>query len=53
MPGYKKLLKAFLIELKRREIVELPEAMKEALLTLTYNESVINVMIVILFNNSK
>jgi len=37
LPGYRKLLKAFLIEIKKREITEFPEALKEALYSLTIN----------------
>jgi Protein of unknown function (DUF1765) len=52
LPGYKILLKAFLIEMKERRIVEYPESLVECAAELLHNSKLINVMVRILFSKT-
>ena len=47
--GYKILLKAFLIEMKEKPIVEYPDALVECASLLVHNQKLLNVMVRILF----
>lgn len=52
IPGYKVLLKAFLIELKERAIAEYPEALVECTAILLQNVRLLNVMVRIIFSKT-
>ncbi|OMJ68728.1 hypothetical protein SteCoe_33747 [Stentor coeruleus] len=49
IPGYKILLKAFLIEMKERKIIEYPEALISCACKILYDKKMLNVLIKILF----
>lgn len=50
--GYKVLLKAFLIEMKERNITEYPEALVKCACKILYNPKMLNIMVVILFSKT-
>ncbi|OMJ90926.1 hypothetical protein SteCoe_6590 [Stentor coeruleus] len=52
IPGYKILLKAFLIEMKERLIIEYPEALISCACKVLYNPRMLNVMVKILFSKT-
>lgn len=47
------LIKAFFIEMKRKEINDYPDCMINCLYSLLLNEKLLNLIIVILYNKSK
>ena len=51
-PGYNKLIKCFLIELKKRSIMEYPSALKEASFSLLSNEKLLNSFVFIIYNKA-
>lgn len=52
-PGYNRLIRGFLVELKERPILEYPDALIEAALKLLLNEKLINPIVKILVTNVK
>ena len=53
LPGYSKLLKAFLITFKTTNINMYWDSIKEVTKNLLYNDKLINVLMVILLNKTK
>lgn len=49
VPGYAKILKAILLEMKERDVQYYPEALKEATCALLANEKLVNVFTTIVF----
>lgn len=52
VPGYQDILKAMLLELKEREIVSYPEALKDVTCAMLYNEKLLNVFVTIVFKKT-
>lgn len=53
LPGYRILLKSFLVELKNREIVKYPETLKRAASEFLLNEKLLNIFLSLLYNKTK
>ena len=53
MPGYAKIIKAVLLEMKEREVSFYPEALKEATCALLANEKIVNCLVVIVFKKTQ
>lgn len=53
VPGYTKIIKAIILEMKEREIQFYPEALKEATCALLANEKLVNVFVVIVFSKTQ
>ena len=53
VPGYAKIVKAVLLEMKEREVSFYPEALKEATCALLANEKIVNVLVVIIFKKTQ
>ena len=51
-PGYNKLIKCFLVELKKRPILEYPDALKEACYRLLSNEKLLNSFVLIVYGKA-
>lgn len=51
-PGYSKILKCFLSEMKKRPILEYPDILKSSLFKLLANEKLLNPIVIILFNKA-
>ncbi|KAL4500572.1 hypothetical protein ABPG72_002996 [Tetrahymena utriculariae] len=52
LPGYLTLLRAFLIELKSRDILQYPEALKLASQSILNNERLLNILITLIYNKT-
>ncbi|CAD8159681.1 unnamed protein product [Paramecium pentaurelia] len=52
LPGYNVLIKAMLLEMKAKELKNYPDIMKAAMCSLLNNTSLLNIVIVILFNKT-
>lgn len=52
MPGYAKIVKAVLLEMKEREVSYYPEALKEATCALLANEKIVNCLVTIVFKKT-
>ena len=52
VPGYTKIVKAILLEMKERDVQFYPEALKEATCALLANEKLVNVLTMIVFNKT-
>ena len=52
VPGYTKILKAILLEMKERDVSFYPEALKEATCALLANEKLVNVFVTIVFTRT-
>jgi len=52
IPGYTVVIKAVLNEIKDREIISFPEALKEALITLLINENILTALVKIVFQKT-
>ncbi|CAD8078040.1 unnamed protein product [Paramecium sonneborni] len=52
LPGYNVLIKAILLEMKAKELKNYPDIMKAAMCSLLNNTSLLNIVIVILFNKT-
>ncbi|KRX03788.1 C2 domain [Pseudocohnilembus persalinus] len=44
LPGYKQIIKAFLLEMKSRDLDKYPDALKNASVSLLHNEKLLNIM---------
>lgn len=53
LPGYKTLLKSFLFELKKRDLFNLTDIVKDTSIHFLLNEKLLNVFITILFSKTK
>lgn len=53
VPGYAKIIKAILLELKEREVQFYPEALKEATCALLANEKIVNCFVTIVFSKTQ
>ena len=53
LPGYKKILKAVLIEMKEREIASYPDALIECTNSLLFNSQILSCFTIILFTKTK
>ena len=53
LPGYNVLIKNFLIELKKRDVKQLPEALIDTSVTLLKNEKLLNIFIAIIYNKTR
>ena len=51
-PGYNKIIKYFLIEMKKRPIIHYPDALKSACLALLSNEKLLNSIISIIIRKA-
>ena len=51
-PGYNKLVKCYLLEMKKRPIMEYPDALKIACFKLLSNEKLLNPISLIIFNKA-
>lgn len=52
VPGYKRILKSILIEMKERDVAYYPEALKDATCALLANERLLNVFVTIVFQKT-
>ena len=52
LPGYPQLLRAILCEMKRRPIVDYPDSLVDATVSLLANEKLLNTFITVLFNKT-
>jgi len=53
LPGYRVLLKSFLVELKNREILKYPVTLKQAAANILLNEKLLNVFVTLIYNKTK
>ena len=53
LPGYRVLLKAFLVELKNREIVKYPVTLKLAAANFMLHEKLLNIFVALIYNKTK
>lgn len=53
IPGYKNILKAFLLEMKELDILEYPDALVEASLSLLNNNELLSIFVHIAFKKTK
>lgn len=51
-PGYNRIVKCFLVELKKRPLLEFSDTLKLACFKLVTNEKLLNAMIMILFSKT-
>lgn len=52
VPGYKKILKAILLEMKERDVAYYPEALKDATCSILANEKMLNIFVIIVFKKT-
>ena len=52
VPGYLKIVKSILLEMKERDIAYYPEALKEATCSLIANEKILNIFVTIVFKKT-
>jgi hypothetical protein len=53
LPGYLIIIRAFLIEIKIRDIKTYPEALKQAAVSILHNEKLLNIIVVLIFKKTK
>lgn len=53
VPGYAKIIKAILLEMKERDVQFYPEALKEATCALLANEKLVTCFVAIIFNKTQ
>ena len=53
LPGYRLLLKAFLVELKNREILKYPVSLKQAAANFLLHEKLLNIFLTLVYNKTK
>ena len=53
LPGYQVLIKAFLVEMKKRELTHYPEALKTCSVVLINNSELLNIFVKIVFLKTK
>lgn len=52
VPGYKKIVKSILLEMKERDVAFYPEALKDATCALLANEKLLNVFVMLTFQKT-
>jgi hypothetical protein len=52
LPGYLIIIRAFLIEIKIRDIKTYPEALKQAAVSILHNEKLLNIIVVLIFKKT-
>ena len=52
VPGYSKIIKAILLEMKERDVYNYPESLKQATCALLANEKLVNSFVAIVFNKT-